>query len=65
MTQRLVDLTFADTVFLTNSGAEAVNARSRLRGATQPTAPKNIADYGTKCFHGRTLETSAHQPKSA
>ena len=32
--QRLVDLTFADTVFFTNSGAEAVDARSRPRAAT-------------------------------
>ena len=31
LAQRLVDLTFADTVFFTNSGAEAVSAQSRQR----------------------------------
>ena len=38
LAQRLVDLTFADTVFFTNSGAEAVECTPRIR--PQRTCPQ-------------------------
>ena len=60
LAQRLVDLTFADTVFFTNSGAEAVECAIKTarryhyaRGATR--RHKLIAFK--QAFHGRTLGT--------
>src|SRR5665213_3268993 len=60
LAQRLVDLTFADTVFFTNSGAEAVECSIKTarryhyaRGATR--RHKLIAF--TQAFHGRPLGT--------
>ena len=58
--QRLVDLTFADTVFFTNSGAEAVEcaiktARKYHHGQGNPHKYELICF--TNAFHGRTLGT--------
>jgi len=58
--QRLVDLTFADTVFLTNSGAEAVEcaiktARRYHHHHGRPERHELITF--TSAFHGRTLGT--------
>ena len=58
--QRLVDLTFADTVFLTNSGAEAVEcaiktARRYHHHHGHPEKHELITF--TSAFHGRTLGT--------
>ncbi|MGZ8281719.1 MAG: acetylornithine transaminase [Allosphingosinicella sp.] len=58
--QRLVDLTFADTVFLTNSGAEAVEcaiktARRYHHHHGRPEKHELITF--TSAFHGRTLGT--------
>ena len=58
--QRLVDLTFADTVFLTNSGAEAVEcaiktARRYHHHHGRPEKHELITF--TSAFHGRTLAT--------
>ena len=58
--QRLVDLTFADTVFLTNSGAEAVEcaiktARRYHHHHGRPDKHELITF--TSAFHGRTLGT--------
>jgi acetylornithine/N-succinyldiaminopimelate aminotransferase len=65
LAQRLVDLTFADTVFFTNSGAEAVEcaiktARSYHQHANDQ-AGGNDAKFElitfNNAFHGRTLAT--------
>jgi acetylornithine/N-succinyldiaminopimelate aminotransferase len=58
--RRLVDLTFADTVFLTNSGAEAVEcaiktARRYHHHHGRPEKHELITF--TSAFHGRTLAT--------
>ncbi|MGZ8282282.1 MAG: acetylornithine transaminase, partial [Allosphingosinicella sp.] len=58
--QRLVDLTFADTVFLTNSGAEAVEcsiktARRYHHHHGRPERHELITF--SSAFHGRTLGT--------
>ena len=58
--QRLVDLTFADTVFFTNSGAEAVEcaiktARRYHHAKGRP--HKHDLITFTNAFHGRTMAT--------
>lgn len=58
LAQRLVDLTFADTVFFQNSGAEAWEcamkvARKFQSAVGQPQRYRMICFEG--CFHGRTL----------
>src|SRR5688572_15201198 len=60
LAQRLVDLTFADTVFFTNSGAEAVECAIKTarryhfaKGNTQKT---NLITF-SNAFHGRTMAT--------
>jgi acetylornithine/N-succinyldiaminopimelate aminotransferase len=58
--QRLVDLTFADTVFFTNSGAEAVEgaiktARRYHHHHGRP--DKHVFITFANAFHGRTLGT--------
>ncbi|HEY9011056.1 MAG TPA: aspartate aminotransferase family protein [Devosia sp.] len=60
--QRLVDATFADSVFFTNSGAEAVEcaiktARHYFFAQGKPEKVEVIAFTGS--FHGRTLGTIA------
>jgi acetylornithine/N-succinyldiaminopimelate aminotransferase len=66
--QRLVDLTFADTVFFTNSGAEAVEcaiktARRYLHAGGNPHRHDLITFKNA--FHGRTMATisATDQPK--
>ncbi|HEX8223502.1 MAG TPA: aspartate aminotransferase family protein [Allosphingosinicella sp.] len=66
--QRLVDLTFADTVFFTNSGAEAVEcsikaARRYHHHHGRPEKHKLITF--SNAFHGRTMATisATDQPK--
>jgi len=68
LAQRLVDLTFADTVFFTNSGAEAVEcaiktARRYHYANGQPGRHKIVTFRNA--FHGRTLGTisATDQPK--
>lgn len=60
LAQRLVDATFADTVFFTNSGAEAVEcaiktARRYHHARGRP--EKNVLITFANAFHGRTLGT--------
>jgi acetylornithine/N-succinyldiaminopimelate aminotransferase len=60
LAQRLVDLTFADTVFFTNSGAEAVEcaiktARRYHHHHGRP--EKNVLITFGNAFHGRTMAT--------
>ncbi|MEO6153834.1 MAG: aspartate aminotransferase family protein [Croceibacterium sp.] len=60
LAQRLVDLTFADTVFFTNSGAEAVEcaiktARSYHQVGGDPDRFELITF--NQAFHGRTMAT--------
>jgi acetylornithine/N-succinyldiaminopimelate aminotransferase len=60
LAQRLVDLTFADTVFFTNSGAEAVEAAIKTaRAYHQNGAGSDRYEIITfnNAFHGRTLGT--------
>jgi acetylornithine/N-succinyldiaminopimelate aminotransferase len=62
LAQRLVDATFADTVFFTNSGAEALEcaikmARKYHAVSGQPERFRIITVEGA--FHGRTLATIA------
>jgi acetylornithine/N-succinyldiaminopimelate aminotransferase len=66
--QRLVDLTFADTVFFTNSGAEAVEcaiktARRYHHHHGRP--EKHVLITFRNAFHGRTMGTisATDQPK--
>lgn len=66
--QRLIDATFADTVFFTNSGAEAVEcaiktARRYHYAGGKPERHTLIAFHNA--FHGRTLGTisATNQPK--
>jgi acetylornithine/N-succinyldiaminopimelate aminotransferase len=60
LAQRLVDLTFADTVFFTNSGAEAVECAIKTARAYHQSAG-NEARYElitfNHAFHGRTMAT--------
>jgi acetylornithine/N-succinyldiaminopimelate aminotransferase len=60
LAQRLVDLTFADTVFFTNSGAEAVEcAIKTARAYHQHAGDEHKFELITfnNAFHGRTLAT--------
>lgn len=60
LAQRLVDLTFADTVFFTNSGAEAVEAAIKTaRAYHQSTGQEDRYELITfaNAFHGRTMAT--------
>ena len=62
LAQRLVDATFADTVFFTNSGAEAVECgikmvRKYFDDNGQPERYRIIGFEGS--FHGRTMATLA------
>ena len=60
LAQRLVDLTFADTVFFTNSGAEAVEcAIKTIRAYHQHVGNDQKCEIITfnQAFHGRTLAT--------
>jgi acetylornithine/N-succinyldiaminopimelate aminotransferase len=66
--QRLVDLTFADTVFFTNSGTEAIEcaiktARRYHYAKGQP--EKNRIISFSNAFHGRTMGaiSATNQPK--
>src|SRR5688500_17264379 len=68
LAQRLVDLTFADTVFFTNSGAEAVEcaiktARRYHHHHGRP--EKHVLISFRNAFHGRTIGTisATDQPK--
>ncbi|UNU42547.1 aspartate aminotransferase family protein [Sphingopyxis sp. YF1] len=58
--QRLVDNTFADTVFFTNSGAEAVECAIKTARAYHSSAGNaekhNLINFNN-AFHGRTLGT--------
>jgi acetylornithine/N-succinyldiaminopimelate aminotransferase len=60
LAQRLVDLTFADTVFFTNSGAEAVECAIKTARAYHQSAG-NLERYElitfNNAFHGRTMGT--------
>lgn len=60
LAQRLVDLTFADTVFFTNSGAEAVECAMKTARAYHA-AVGNEHKYELitfkNAFHGRTMAT--------
>ena len=58
--QRLVDLTFADTVFFTNSGAEAVECAMKTARAyhqSQGNEDKYELITFNNAFHGRTMAT--------
>jgi acetylornithine/N-succinyldiaminopimelate aminotransferase len=58
LAQRLVDNTFADTVFFTNSGAEAVECAiktARRYHFASGNAHKNTLICFNNAFHGRTL----------
>ena len=60
LAQRLVDLTFADTVFFTNSGAEAVECVIKtLRAYHQHVGNDHKYEIITfkNAFHGRTMAT--------
>ena len=60
LAQRLVDLTFADTVFFTNSGAEAVEcAIKTARAYHQHVGNDHKCELITfkNAFHGRTMAT--------
>ena len=60
LAQRLVDLTFADTVFFTNSGAEAVEAAMKTaRAYHQHAGDEHRFEIITfnMAFHGRTMAT--------
>ena len=60
LAQRLVDLTFADTVFFTNSGAEAVEcAIKTVRAYHQQIGNDHKFEIITfnNAFHGRTMAT--------
>ncbi|MFT4027608.1 MAG: aspartate aminotransferase family protein [Novosphingobium sp.] len=60
LARRLVDLTFADTVFFTNSGAEAVECAIKATRAYHQhvgnAARHEIVTFN-QAFHGRTLAT--------
>jgi acetylornithine/N-succinyldiaminopimelate aminotransferase len=68
LAQRLVDATFADTVFFTNSGAEAVEASiktARRYHHHHGRPEKNVLLTFGNAFHGRTMATisATDQPK--
>ncbi|HEY0084476.1 MAG TPA: aspartate aminotransferase family protein, partial [Allosphingosinicella sp.] len=68
LAQRLVDNTFADTVFFTNSGAEAVECAIKTARRYQHhhgRPEKNVLLTFRNAFHGRTLATisATDQPK--
>ena len=60
LAQRLVDLTFADTVFFTNSGAEAMECAIKTARAYHQHAGNNhkfeLITFNN-AFHGRTMAT--------
>ena len=60
LAQRLVDITFADTVFFTNSGAEAVEAAIKTARAYHQvdgdTTRHELITFNN-AFHGRTMAT--------
>jgi acetylornithine/N-succinyldiaminopimelate aminotransferase len=60
LAQRLVDLTFADTVFFTNSGAEAVECAIKTARAYHQAAGNDekfeLITFNN-AFHGRTMAT--------
>ena len=60
LAQRLVDLTFADTVFFTNSGAEAVECAIKTARAYHQSAGNHekfeLITFNN-AFHGRTMAT--------
>jgi acetylornithine/N-succinyldiaminopimelate aminotransferase len=68
LAQRLVDATFADTVFFTNSGAEAVECAiktaRRFHHAEGNEQRHDLITFN-EAFHGRTLGTisATNQPK--
>jgi acetylornithine/N-succinyldiaminopimelate aminotransferase len=57
--QRLIDTTFADTVFFTNSGAEAVECAIKTARAYHQSAGSDRFELITfkNAFHGRTMAT--------
>ena len=61
LAQRLVDATFADTVFFTNSGAEAVEAAIKTARAYHQHEDGNSDRFElitfSNAFHGRTMAT--------
>ena len=60
LAQRLVDLTFADTVFFTNSGAEAVECAiktARRYHHAKGNPQRHTLITFTNAFHGRTIGT--------
>ncbi|MXO52065.1 acetylornithine/succinylornithine family transaminase [Erythrobacter gaetbuli] len=61
LAQRLVDATFADTVFFTNSGAEAVEAAIKTARAYHQHENGNSDRFElitfSNAFHGRTMAT--------
>jgi len=60
LAQRLVDLTFADTVFFTNSGAEAVECAiktARRYHHAKGNSHKHDLITFSNAFHGRTMAT--------
>jgi acetylornithine/N-succinyldiaminopimelate aminotransferase len=60
LAQRLVDLTFADTIFFTNSGAEAVECAiktARRYHFAKGNAEKHNLITFSNAFHGRTMAT--------
>src|SRR6187399_1240268 len=60
LAQRLVDLTFADTVFFTNSGAEAVECSiktARRYHHAKGNPHKHTLITFSNAFHGRTMAT--------
>ncbi|MBK1666075.1 acetylornithine transaminase [Rhodospirillum rubrum] len=61
LAQRLVDASFADSVFFTNSGAEAIEAALKLARRHQHVVRGETGRYRTivtrNAFHGRTLAT--------
>jgi acetylornithine/N-succinyldiaminopimelate aminotransferase len=68
LAQRLVDLTFADTVFFTNSGAEAVECAiktARRYHHVNGRPERNTLLTFKNAFHGRTMATisATDQPK--
>ncbi len=68
LAQRLVDLTFADTVFFTNSGVEAVECAiktARRYHYAKGNGHKHDLISFSNAFHGRTMATisATDQPK--
>ncbi|MEO6256405.1 MAG: aspartate aminotransferase family protein [Sphingomicrobium sp.] len=68
LAQRLVDLTFADTVFFTNSGVEAVECAiktARRYHHAKGNSHKHDLISFSNAFHGRTMATisATDQPK--